>query len=223
MLWLATISAGATISSTALRAGGDQLAHRGDRGVDAREVKPGAGRAAQAAGTVSKTASATKPSVPSEPTSRRRKISTGVVGVEERAEPVAGRVLDLELARGSARRARRRRGSRSRISSQAARRARARRRRSGPRRRGRRCRSPCPRAARRSARARSGRSRSSIPQRIPPELLAITPPTQAISVEAGSGPSRRPCGASSRFACPSTVPGRTRARAPSASIATPRQ
>ncbi len=31
-----------------------------------------------------------------------------------------------------------------------------------------------------------------MPQRIPPELLAITPPTVAKSVEAGSGPSRVP-------------------------------
>ena len=50
------------------------------------------------------------------------------------------------------------------------------------------------------------------PQRMPPELLAITPPTQAMSVDAGSGPSRKPCGASTRLTWPSTVPGRTRAR-----------
>ena len=30
------------------------------------------------------------------------------------------------------------------------------------------------------------------PQRIPPELLAITPPTVAVSELAGSGPSRVP-------------------------------
>ena len=48
--------------------------------------------------TVSNTASAMNASVPSEPTSSRRKISSGVVGVEERAQPVAGGVLDLELA-----------------------------------------------------------------------------------------------------------------------------
>ena len=45
------------------------------------------------------------------------------------------------------------------------------------------------------------------PQRMPPELLAITPPTQAMSVEAGSGPSLQPCGASTRLTWPSTVPG----------------
>ena len=50
-----------------------------------------------------------------------------------------------------------------------------------------------------------------VPQRIPPELLATTPPTQAMSVLAGSGPSLRPCGASTRLAWPSTVPGLTRA------------
>ena len=60
-----------------------------------------------------------------------------------------------------------------------------------------------------------------VPQRIPPELLAITPPTQAMSVLAGSGPSLRPCGARTRLAWPSTVPGLTRARAPSSSTATP--
>jgi hypothetical protein len=34
-----------------------------------------------------------------------------------------------------------------------------------------------------------------VPHRIPPELFEITPPTQAKSVLAGSGPSLRPCGA----------------------------
>ena len=58
----------------------------------------------------------------------------------------------------------------------------------------------------------SSRSPWSTPQRIPPELLAITPPTQAMSVLAGSGPSLRPCGARTRFAWPSTVPGLTRAQ-----------
>ena len=59
------------------------------------------------------------------------------------------------------------------------------------------------------------------PQRIPPELLATTPPTQATSVLAGSGPSLRPCGASTRLAWPSTVPGLTRASVPPSSTATP--
>ena len=59
------------------------------------------------------------------------------------------------------------------------------------------------------------------PQRIPPELLATTPPTVAISVLAGSGPSLRPCGARTRLAWPSTVPGLTRAIAPPSSTATP--
>ena len=57
----------------------------------------------------------------------------------------------------------------------------------------RRCRSPCPTAARRSASAASGRRRARTPQRMPPELFAITPPTVAKSVDAGSGPRRRPC------------------------------
>ena len=50
-----------------------------------------------------------------------------------------------------------------------------------------------------------------MPQRMPPELLATTPPTVAKSVLAGSGPSRRLYGARTRFAWPSAVPGRTRA------------
>ena len=62
-----------------------------------------------------------------------------------------------------------------------------------------------------------------MPQRIPPELFAITPPTVAASVLAGSGPSLHPCRASNAFARPSTVPGRTRARPPPSSTLTPRE
>ena len=61
------------------------------------------------------------------------------------------------------------------------------------------------------------------PQRIPPELLATTPPTVQTSVLAGSGPSLRPCGARTRLAWPRIVPGLTRARAPSSSTRTPPQ
>ena len=50
------------------------------------------------------------------------------------------------------------------------------------------------------------------PQRMPPELLATTPPTVAKSVDAGSGPTRRACLTSSRLTCPSTVPDPARAR-----------
>ena len=92
------ISAGATISSTAVapastksRTGAIASSIPG-KWIQAVVVRAGSG-------TVSKTASATKPSVPSEPTSRRRKISSGSLGVEEGAEPVAGRVLDRELGR----------------------------------------------------------------------------------------------------------------------------
>ena len=42
------------------------------------------------------------------------------------------------------------------------------------------------------------------PQRIPPELLATTPPTQAISVQAGSGPSAGRARARMRLTWPST-------------------
>ena len=61
------------------------------------------------------------------------------------------------------------------------------------------------------------------PQRMPPELLAITPPTVAASVLAGSGPSLRWWRASTALASPRTVPGRTRASAPPSSTLTPRQ
>ena len=137
-----------------------------------------------------------------------------LLGVEEGAEPVAGRVLDLELAadalaqlgvgadlvadRGQA-------GGQLGL-------------RGGEALGGAGCggvdRRPRGRA-RRSSSARSSRSPWSTPQRIPPELLAITPPTVAMSVLAGSGPSLRPCGARTRLAWPSTVPGLTRASAPS--------
>src|SRR5256885_584654 len=58
---------------------------------------------------------------------------------------------------------------------------------------------------------------------MPPELLAMTPPTVAASVLAGSGPSLRPYGASAALACPRIVPGRTRARTPPSSTVTPVQ
>ena len=133
-----------------------------------------------------------------------------VVGVEEGAQPVAGRVLDLELAPdpvgelgvgadlvADLEQARGELGLQAGEIGLGARR---------------RCRSPSPTPAQAAARARSSRNRATMPQRIPPELLAITPPTVAMSVDAGSGPSLRPCGARTRLACPSTVPGRTRAR-----------
>ncbi len=61
------------------------------------------------------------------------------------------------------------------------------------------------------------------PQRIPPELLAITAPTVAMSLLAGSGPSAYPCSRSTRFATPTSVPGLTRARRPPSSTSTPYQ
>ena len=153
MFWAATISAGATISSTAL-APASTSAGTG-RSADSIRRSGARRRRARGFGTVSKTASAMNPSVPSEPTIRRRKISTGVVGVQERAEAVAGRVLDPELLadplgelarplgsrRGSRRGPRERRLGLARIAR---------------RRPARRCRSPSPTAARRSA---SGRVR----------------------------------------------------------------
>ena len=76
MFQAAVISAGATISSTAVA----PLSTRSRTGAIASSMP---GKWTQAvvvragSGTVSKTASATKASVPSEPTTRRRKISSG--------------------------------------------------------------------------------------------------------------------------------------------------
>ena len=42
---------------------------------------------------------------------------------------------------------------------------------------------------------------------MPPELFAITPPTVAKSVDAGSGPTRRLWRSSPRLTCPSVLPG----------------
>ena len=52
-------------------------------------------------GIVSNTASAMNASVPSEPTTTRRRISTGVVAIEKRLHVVAGGVLDAEFFGGS--------------------------------------------------------------------------------------------------------------------------
>ena len=76
MFQAAVIRAGATISSTAVA----PLSTRSRTGAIASSMP---GKWIQAVvvwvgcGTVSKTASATKASVPSEPTTRRRKISSG--------------------------------------------------------------------------------------------------------------------------------------------------
>ena len=51
----------------------------------------------------------------------------------------------------------------------------------------------------------------------------MTPPTVAMSVLAGSGPSATAVGRSTRLAWPSTVPGRTRAASPPSSTSTPRE
>ncbi len=155
------------------RAAVDQLADRRDRLVDAGKwIQAVVVRAGT--GTVSKTASAMKASVPSEPTSRRRKISSGSIGVEEGAEPVAGRVLDRELAPdplaelvvGADLVADR---------LEPARRAPARRRRSARRRPGRRCRSSSPTAGRRSASAPSSRSRAVDPAAHPARVVGDHP------------------------------------------------
>ena len=185
----AAISAGATISSTARAPGRDEAGTGRDRRVDAR--RSAARRSSCVAGWRhglehglgdERERALRADEQPAEDLERR-------VGVEERAQPVAGRVLDLELApdplgqllvgadlvadlqqpggelglgRGEALL-----GARGGA-----------------------CRSPCPTAStKRQLARRSSRSRRSMPQRMPPELLAITPPTLAMSVDAGSGPS----------------------------------
>ena len=131
----AAISAGATISSTARAPAATSVGDRRRRRVDAREVEPRDRRVAAAAGTVlehglgdERERALGADEQPAEDLERR-------VRVEERAEPVAGRVLDLELAARRARPARRRRAARR--GSRAGRaRAPARPRRSAPRRPG---------------------------------------------------------------------------------------
>ena len=169
-------------------------------------------------GTVSNTASAMNASVPSEPTSRRRKISSGVVGVEERAQPVAGRVLDLELAPRPARRARRRRAARrGSATSPAASSGSAAAKRSLGVGRGR----VDHRARRRARTSASATRRVGVPRRrrsaCRPSCWRSRRRRVAMSVLAGSGPSLRPWRASTRLTWPSTVPGRTRTRAPPSS------
>ena len=62
-----------------------------------------------------------------------------------------------------------------------------------------------------------------IPQAMPEELLATTPPmVQAISL-AGSGPSAVPCRRSRALTLRSTAPGPQRTRAPSSSTSTSRK
>ena len=78
MLCEATISAGATISSTARAPAATSSATGAIAASMPGEVKPRARSSSRGCATVSKTASAMNASVPSEPTSRRRKISSGV-------------------------------------------------------------------------------------------------------------------------------------------------
>ena len=75
--WLATISAGATISSTAL-APAATSSGTGSVALSIPSKWTHAVVVCGRSGIVSKTASETNPRVPSEPTSSRRKISTGV-------------------------------------------------------------------------------------------------------------------------------------------------
>ena len=62
-----------------------------------------------------------------------------------------------------------------------------------------------------------------MPQHMPDELLAMTPPIVQAAALAGSGPSRQPCGASARFARERIVPGRARNRRAPSSTTTPAQ
>ena len=77
-------------------AGGDEIGDGRDRLVDAGKVDPG-GRRPAGTGTVSKTASAMEPSVPSEPTSRRLKTSSGLSASRnaQRRKPVVFLISNL--------------------------------------------------------------------------------------------------------------------------------
>ena len=161
------------------------------RRVEGREDEQAGGGRADAIGTVRKVASATKPSVPSLPTMRWARICAGRVEVEEGVQAVAHGVLHRELALDRRRPSRIRRG-RGRAAASAPRAARARGRAAARRRRRRRCRRRCRSAARASSTPACGSVFSSVPQAMPLELLATTPPiVHAISL-AGSGPSLRP-------------------------------
>ena len=62
-----------------------------------------------------------------------------------------------------------------------------------------------------------------MPQHMPEELLAMTPPTVQTLTDAGSGPRRKPYGAKARLALNITVPGFTLIRSPSSNTVHPAQ
>ena len=62
---------------------------------------------------------------------------------------------------------------------------------------------------------------STVPQAMPDELLATTPPMVQAPSLAGSGPNLRPYGASRAFSARTVTPGWTRTRAPSSSTSMP--
>ena len=97
MFQAAVISAGATISSTAAAPRGDQVGDRGDRRVDVGEVDPGGGRHRRLRDGLEDRLG----DVGERPLRADQEAAEDLqrlVGVEEGAEAVAGRVLDLELA-----------------------------------------------------------------------------------------------------------------------------
>ena len=166
---------------------GDELLHRLDRRVDAREVKPGDRRPRRLRHGLERRLGDERERALAADQQPAEDLERGL-GVEEGAEPVAGGVLDRELATdplgelvvgedlvadleqtggelglGLGEALARRRRRRSSIT--------------------------VPEASTKVSSRTVSYESWVMPQRMPPELLAITPPTQAMSVEAGSGPS----------------------------------
>ena len=218
MLWAATISAGATINSTAVA----PLATSSDTGSVAAAIE---GKWTHESvviggnGTVSKRRLGDERQRPLRSDQQPPEDLHRGVGVEERAQPIAGGVLDLELASDPCRelvvgedlgadveQAAGELGLGGGELSSAS---------------GSAVSMSVPEGSTKRSALTVEYESAVTPQRIPPELLAITPPTVAKSTLAGSGPSRRPYGARIRFAWPTIVPGRTLTRAPSSSASAP--
>ena len=198
----------------------DESGNKGDRFVDRGDGYPRHARHARP-GIVSMTASAMNPSVPSEPTRRRRKISSGVSPSRsaQSRNPWVFLIAYLRRVRSA-----------SAVSARSSFRS-----------------SSKPSASCGSASANSfsasgldvsmtapdGVTNVSAAtvwyaslgtvHRMPPELFAITPPIVQAAELAGSGPSRRPCGCSSELTWPRIVPGRARTRLPPSSTLLPYQ
>ena len=175
-------------------------------------------------GTVRRTASAMNASVPSEPTRRCAKTSTGRLEVEERVQRVAGRVLHPVLRADAAGERRRRRGDRARNSRRPCRERRLLRAERLVRVGSRRVDRPCRTAGRTSATRACGTRSATTPQHMPLALFATMPPIVHVAIEAGSGPIFRPNGLQEPGStCAPITPGWTRILAPPSSTCSRRK